>query len=347
MFLSVFTQHWRGRCLLIRILGVFCVVELFLLFLYTTDWVFLSRARHHPEYKTTASEADELVASHDTEHVTYPHDIYSSMKAGYAPHVYTYLIVKKYPHDPHAFTQGLLFHSSDTLYESTGAVGGPSTVREVSLLSGEIRKQTQVPGNFFAEGLTKLGSKLLMMTWQTNRGFYYEATSLQPIGEFITPLSDGWGITTFEDSLVVSDATTELHFMQVGSSTEEMTLNRSVTIKDGQRPIRFANELETVGGEIWANILERDCVARIDPFTGVVNGWIDLSGLSKKLDSSPQRPGVLNGIAYDRQGDRLFFTGKNWPNVFELRIIPHKTKSLSDVRSTCHPAFSLPHYGYP
>ena len=137
-----------------------CVVELFLLFLDTTDRVFLSRARHPPEYKTTASEADE--------HITYPRDIYSSMKAGYDPHVYTYLIVKKYPHDPRAFTQGLLFHSSDTLYESTGAVGGPSTVREVSLLSGEIRKQTQVPGNFFAGGSHEARQQALMMTWQTN-----------------------------------------------------------------------------------------------------------------------------------------------------------------------------------
>ena len=362
MVLPAFTSHRQGKCG-VRFFGNVCITSVILVFLTMLNTLVIFLAPRARENKSIAMENHELDDSHIISHLTgytktreeevflQSRERYSStinsVHDGYDPRLYTYRVVKKFPHDPHAFTQGLLFHSSDTLYESTGAVGGPSTVREVSLTTGEVRKQTQVPSKFFAEGLTLLGDKLLMTTWRTNRGFYYDATSLQPVGEFNTPLSDGWGIATFEDSLVISDATTELHFVDVGKSLEETTLNRSITIKDGGRPIRFANELETVEGEIWANILERDCVARIDPFTGDVNGWIDLSGLSEKLDSSPKRPGVLNGIAYDRQGDRIFFTGKNWPNLFELRITPHKTKTLEDVRSICHPALSLPHYGYP
>jgi glutaminyl-peptide cyclotransferase len=264
------------------------------------------------------------------------------------PDLYTYEVVHKFPHDESAFTQGLIFQYPDTLYESTGAVGGPSTLREVDLATGVVRKQVALPKTYFAEGLTFYDDKLLQIFWRNNIGIFYDPMTLKSLGTFQTPLSDGWGITVVDDELVISDSSTELRFLQPKTNDEgPLNLLASKTVQDGGSQIRFANELETVRGEIWANILERDCVMRINPKTGNVVGWINLSRLSHELDPGTLRPGVLNGIAYDATGDRIFLTGKNWANLFEVRLIRDNSTSLDTVRRLCHPAKRLPQYGYP
>ena len=312
------------------------------------------------------------------------------------PRVYTYKVVNKYKHDHTAFTQGLVYSvdSPDTLYESTGSVDGPSSVREVSLLTGDVRKKTELGKEHFAEGLTMTrDGKLAQITWRSNRGFYYDPKTLKQIGEFRTPLEDGWGLATDPsaaaatgakgggggggshgsddgaDAMIISDASHNLHFVknaggggggQLGGSGGggksgggAMTLSRSTPVKDHGRTIRFTNELETVGSEVWANVLERDCIARIDPKTGAVVGWILLSGLKALQDPAPgdggyRRDDVLNGIAYDGEKDRVFVTGKLWSNVFEIRLQElDQAENLNRARQVCWPAESLPEYGYP
>ena len=182
---------------------------------------------------------------------------------GVNPAVYRYEVVNKFPHDPTAFTQGFLYSHPDTIFESTGSVGGPSTVREVSLTTGEVRRKTELDMAYFAEGLTMYKGKLAQITWRNNRGFFYDPATLAKTGEFATPLKDGWGLTGDagdSDLLIVTDASKHLHFIDPGS--DPMSLTKSTVVTDGDKVVRFANELETIGGEVWANVLERDCVVR-------------------------------------------------------------------------------------
>eukprot|EP00740_Mantoniella_antarctica_P014937 CAMPEP_0181381268 /NCGR_PEP_ID=MMETSP1106-20121128/20027_1 /TAXON_ID=81844 /ORGANISM="Mantoniella antarctica, Strain SL-175" /LENGTH=356 /DNA_ID=CAMNT_0023500433 /DNA_START=45 /DNA_END=1110 /DNA_ORIENTATION=+ len=177
------------------------------------------------------------------------------------PRVYTYKVVNTYPHDPAAFTQGLVYRAPDTLFESTGGAGGaPSSVREVSLVTG-----TELGREHFAEGLTMHGGRLAQLTWRSNRGFYYDPETLEQVGEFRTPLEDGWGLAndTAGGGMVVTDASHNLHFVGgagLGPSGGAMTLARSTPVTDHGKALRFTNELEAVRGELWANVLERDCV---------------------------------------------------------------------------------------
>lgn len=275
------------------------------------------------------------------------------------PAVYRYEIVNKFPHDPTAFTQGFLFAPPDTVFESTGSVGGPSTVREVDLTTGEVRRRTELGRAYFAEGLTMYKGKLAQITWRNNRGFYYDPATLEKTGEFTTPLRDGWGLTTDvenSDLLIVTDASKHLHFVDP-TNAAKMTLSKSTVVTDGDKVVRFTNELETVGDEVWANVLERDCIARIDPRTGKVVGWIMLNDLKAMQDPAPGVRGVLNGIAYDAGADRVFVTGKMWSNVFEIKLVTVETSKVHDEASTnlalnearrvCWPEDSLPAYGYP
>lgn len=275
------------------------------------------------------------------------------------PAVYRYEIVNKFPHDPTAFTQGFLFSPPDTIFESTGSVGGPSTVREVDLTTGEVRRKNELDRAYFAEGLTMSKGKLAQITWRNNRGFYYDPATLEKIGEFTTPLRDGWGLTADvgnSDLLIITDASKHLHFVDP-TNPAKMTLTMSTVVTDGDKVVRFANELETVGGEVWANVLERDCIARIDPKSGKVIGWIVLNDLKAMQDPAPGVRGVLNGIAYDAGADRIFVTGKTWSNVFEIKLVAVETskmndeesttKALNEARRVCWPADSLPAYGYP
>jgi len=285
-----------------------------------------------------------------------------------SPSVWTYAVKNQYPHDPNAFTQGLVYQSPDTLLESTGSVGGASTVRRVDLRSGSVIDKRELDRAYFAEGLTVLPSsegltRLLsqstvdgkrrsiaaQIVWKKNRGFLYDAETLETVGEFRTPLSDGWGLTfdpNDPNAVIISDASDALSFVEVGEIGGDWRLKKKVKVRDGDRAIRFANELETVGKEIWANVIETECIARIDPESGTVIGWIDLTGIKALCDVSIGPGNVMNGIARDAENDRVFVTGKKWSSLFEIAVEPG-TASLEEVRERCWPATTLPQYGYP
>jgi glutamine cyclotransferase len=284
------------------------------------------------------------------------------------PKTYSFSVVRKFPHDPFAFTQGLVFLAPDTLFESTGSVGGPSTVREVDLTTGAVRNRRELSREHFAEGLALVsgGAELAQITWRSGRGFRYDRTTLEPIEAFDTPLEDGWGLTVDphdENRWIVTDASEHMRFVErprgAAEDDEEgedsdsrvassrLALAESVPVRDGDRSIRFTNELETIGEEVWANVIETECIARVDPRSGAVVGWVDMTGLRDALDpGAPTKAGVLNGIAADEKSGRIFVTGKNWPNLFEVTV--HETDAdLEEVRKTCWPPMSLPQYGYP
>ncbi|MGI8734923.1 MAG: glutaminyl-peptide cyclotransferase [Pyrinomonadaceae bacterium] len=223
-----------------------------------------------------------------------------------------YQIVKVYPHDPDAYTQGLVF-ANGNLLESTGREGH-SSLRLVELQTGRILNQVNVPTPYFAEGLALLNGKLFQLTWQHGVGFIYDATTFDKLGEFKYS-GEGWGLTTDGSSLILSDGTNRIRFLD----PETFKQTKSITVVDRGRAIDSLNELEYVRGEIYANIWHDERVVRIESGTGKVNGWIDLTGLRASSGVSDDE-GVLNGIAYDESNDRLFVTGKLWPKLFEIRL---------------------------
>ena len=227
--------------------------------------------------------------------------------------VYTYEIKNTYPHDRAAFTQGLVFRDG-FLWESTGQYGS-SSLRQVELQTGRVVKSVPVSREFFAEGMTIFGGKVYQLTWQEKRAFVYDAKDFRRVGEF-RYAGEGWGLTHDGESLVMSDGTSTLRFLD----PETFAVRRALRVVDGNRPVEQLNELEYVRGEIFANVWQEDRVARIDPQTGQVTGWIDLRGLLSASDARGDED-VLNGIAYDEQSDRLFVTGKLWPKLFEIRLV--------------------------
>ena len=231
--------------------------------------------------------------------------------AGPTP-VYGYEVVNTFPHDPGAFTQGLIYHDG-ALVESTG-IESRSTLRRVELRTGKVLLKVDVPPYFFAEGLTLFGGKLYQLTWKGEKGFVYDAASLRKVGEF-PYRGEGWGLTHDADSLILSDGSDQLRFID----PSDYRVKRTLSVRDGDAPVYELNELEYVKGEIYANVWHQDRVARIDPQTGLVRGWIDLKGLLRPGETSDPEA-VLNGIAYDEAGDRLFVTGKLWPKLFEVRL---------------------------
>ena len=227
--------------------------------------------------------------------------------------VYTYEITNTYPHDRAAFTQGLVFRDG-FLWESTGQYGS-SSLRQVELKTGRVLRSVPVSREFFAEGMTIFGGKVYQLTWQEKRAFVYDAKDFRRVGEF-RYAGEGWGLTHDGESLVMSDGTSTLRFLD----PETFTVRRAVRVVDGSRPVEQLNELEYVRGEIFANVWQEDRVARIDPRTGRVLGWVDLAGLLRPADARGDED-VLNGIAYDEASDRLFVTGKLWPKLFEIRLV--------------------------
>jgi glutamine cyclotransferase len=227
--------------------------------------------------------------------------------------VYIYEIKNSYPHDRAAFTQGLVFRDG-FLWESTGQYGS-SSLRQVELATGRVLRSVPVSREFFAEGMTIFGGKVYQLTWQEKRAFVYDAKDFRRVGEFKYE-GEGWGLTHDGESLVMSDGTSTLRFLD----PETFAVRRTVRVEDRGRPVAQLNELEYVRGEIFANVWQEDRVARIDPRTGRVTGWIDLRGLLRESDARGDED-VLNGIAYDESGDRLFVTGKLWPKLFEIRLI--------------------------
>ena len=225
---------------------------------------------------------------------------------------YGYEVVNTYPHDAQAFTQGLIFQDG-ALVESTG-LEQHSTLRRVELQTGKVLQKVDVSPYFFAEGMTLYGGKIYQLTWKGEKGFVYDPKTFEKTGEF-KYTGEGWGLTHDADSLILSDGTAEIRF--IDPNTYEV--KRSISVKDSGRRVEELNELEYVKGEIYANVWHENRVARIDPKDGRVTGWIDLSGLLKPGDTTDEEA-VLNGIAYDEQGDRLFVTGKLWPKLFEIKL---------------------------
>ena len=224
---------------------------------------------------------------------------------------YGYTVVHAFPHDPKAFTEGLFFLDG-FLYEGTG-MPGASSIRKVRLETGEVLQQRDIPYPYFGEGIVDWGDRLLELTWQGQTGFIYDLATFAPKGEFAYP-GEGWSLTQDGRRIIMSDGTPELRFLDPGTLRETGRL----TVTDEGRPVQKVNELEWVKGEIYADVWHRDEIARIDPATGKVTGWIDLTGLWPGSDHEEK---TLNGIAYDLRRDRLFVTGKYWPQVFEIRLV--------------------------
>ncbi len=233
-----------------------------------------------------------------------------SISSAGAP-VYRFKIVRTYPHDPKAFTQGLVMDGK-VLYEGTG-LHGRSSLRKVDLKTGRILKIHNLASAYFGEGITLVGDRIVQLTWESRKGFVYEKNSFRLVEEFGYE-TEGWGITFNGRDLIMSDGTPFLRFLD----PKTFKINRVVPVRSEGQPLWYINELEYIGGEVYANILDRDWVARISPETGDVTGWVDLTGLRKSLRGAPA--GVLNGIAYRAETKTLLVTGKNWPKLFEIRI---------------------------
>lgn len=234
----------------------------------------------------------------------------------YPAPVVGYRIVNTYPHDPSAFTQGLVF-ADGVLYEGTG-LRGQSSLRKVDLKTGTILQVRQLPVRFFGEGITIYGNRVIQLTWRAKVGFVYHKQTFQLLDTF-NYSTEGWGITHDGRSLIISDGTSTLYLLDPQTFREVGRLE--VHTRDG--PVSRLNELEYVQGEIYANIWKTDRIARISPQTGEVAGWIDLERLLKPEDRY-RRIDVLNGIAYDVKNDRLFVTGKLWPKLFEIELVVPK-----------------------
>jgi glutamine cyclotransferase len=226
--------------------------------------------------------------------------------------VYTYKVVNTYPHDRSAFTEGLVFEDG-LLYEGTG-LQGYSTLRRVKLETGEILQICELPPQFFGEGVTIYGDKIIQLTWQSHIGFVYDKYSFKLLQEFNYP-DEGWGITHDGKHLIMSDGTETLHFLDP-ETFEEIS---QIEVYANDIPVTKINELEYIQGEIYANIWQTERIARIDPLTAQVVGWIDLKGILSPEDHS-ETVDVLNGIAYDTKNNRLFATGKFWPKLFEIEL---------------------------
>ena len=225
----------------------------------------------------------------------------------------TYRAVHVYPHDPQAYTQGLIYLDGH-LYESTGR-NGHSTLRMVDLDSGRVLQSNPLPAKCFGEGLTDWGSHLIQLTWQSHVGFVYDRFSFRVIRTFFYPW-EGWGLTHDSRHLILSDGTSVLHLLDPSTFQEA----GKISVTDQGQPVLNLNELEYIHGEIYANVWQTDRIARISPATGQVLAWIDLSGLLPSAERQDSNA-VLNGIAYDSQHDRLFVTGKLWPRLYQIRLV--------------------------
>jgi len=230
-----------------------------------------------------------------------------------SPYHYTYRVINSFPHDAEALTQGLVFDNG-TLFEGTG-LHGKSTLREVELETGVVLRSLFLASQYFGEGITIYKDQVIQLSWRSNTGFLYDKDSFELLQTFSYP-TEGWGITYDGVHLIVSDGTSTLYFWDPVTFEE---IGR-IEVHDQDGPVTRLNELEYVRGEVFANIYYTDRVARINPHTGRVIGWINLEGL---LDSEEGvvSAGVLNGIAYDAENDRLFVTGKRWPKLLEIRLI--------------------------
>lgn len=235
---------------------------------------------------------------------------------------YTFKVIHAYPHDPQAFTQGLVYHDG-FLYEGTGR-NGQSSLRKVHLETGEVLQKIDVPQEYFGEGIAFNKNEIIQLTWLSHTGFVYDAADFHLLRQFSYP-GEGWGLATGtapgKTELFMSDGTSEIRVLDPATLAEK----RRFIVRDGGKPIDQLNELEVVEGELFANIWNTDKIARISPQTGKVLGWINLKGLLSPMYRL--EPGaVLNGIAYDPARKRLFVTGKLWPQLYEIRLVSKPAK---------------------
>nr|WP_294557476.1 glutaminyl-peptide cyclotransferase [uncultured Rhodopila sp.] len=228
---------------------------------------------------------------------------------------YGFTVVKAYPHDPAAFTEGLLFQNG-YLYESTG-LEGRSSIRKEKLETGKVIREHNLDPKYFGEGIVIWKNKLIGLTYTTGIGFVYDAATFRPLSDFHYK-GEGWALTRDSTRLYMSDGTSDLRIL------DPDTLNQigSIHVTCDGHPVRNLNELEWVKGEIFANIWKTPLIARIDPATGAVTGLIDASALGVRAASKDRTIDVLNGIAYDARADRLFVTGKLWPVLFQIKLSP-------------------------
>ena len=231
---------------------------------------------------------------------------------------YTYTVVNTYPHDPNAFTEGL-FYSDGFLYESTG-IDGASTLRQVNLTDGSVVREVALPQQYFGEGIAIVNSTIIQLTWQSNVGFIYDKNTFAVLGNF-TYSTEGWGLTFDGAHLIMSDGTDHLYFL------DPTTFQRTsqIQVHDGKTDVTQINELEYINGEVYANIWHTNNIAIINPKTGQVTAWINLTGLPDENNSD--YTAVLNGIAYDQQNSRLFVTGKDWSSLYQIQLVPQATST--------------------
>ena len=227
---------------------------------------------------------------------------------------YGYRIINVYPHDKDAFTQGLVYEDG-YLYEGTGRFGY-SSLRKVELETGTVVQIHKLSSEYFGEGITIFNNKIFQLTWQSYTGFVYDKENFLFLDNFYYS-TEGWGITHDGNYFIFSDGTATLHFLDPETYQEV----KSIEVQAENTPVINLNELEFIKGEIFANVLPTDKIARIDPETGKVVGWINLAGLLGPDQYNPQ-VNILNGIAYDSKNGRLFVTGKFWPKLFEIELIP-------------------------
>jgi glutamine cyclotransferase len=231
------------------------------------------------------------------------------------PLTFGYRVVTEYPHDRRAFTQGLVYVDG-VMYEGTGLYG-ESTLRRVDVETGEVLQGVGLGEEYFGEGIAVLGDRIYQLTWKNGICLVFDRESFELLEAFPYD-TEGWGLTTDGERLIMSDGTNRLFIRDAETFAELDTID----VYDGVRAIWNLNELEIVNGEIWANVWQTDRIARIDPETGQLIGWIDLTGLLSESDRGRHRVDVLNGIAHDPETDRLFVTGKLWPKLFEIEIVP-------------------------
>jgi glutaminyl-peptide cyclotransferase len=226
---------------------------------------------------------------------------------------YGYEVVRSYPHDREAFTQGLIFRDG-VFYEGTG-LEGRSGIRKVKLETGEVLQAKPLSRTYFGEGITEWKGQIVQLTWKSEVAFVYDMKTFEPIKQW-TYTGEGWGLTHDGTRLIMSDGSSALRFIDPATLKE----TGRITVRDANGPVEHLNELEYVKGEIFANVWYTERIARISPKDGRITGWIDLTGLLSAAERGT-RDAVLNGIAYDAAGDRLFVTGKLWPRVFEIKLV--------------------------
>lgn len=228
--------------------------------------------------------------------------------------VFTYKVVAKYPHSTHSYTEGFLYLNGN-FYEGTG-LKGHSEILVTDPATGQVQQHVEIPPQYFGEGIVNWGPNLLEWTWQSHTGFVIDRFSLRTLHEFHYT-GEGWGMTRTDRQIITSDGTSTLRFRNPETFAEQ----RHILVTDEGRPVDQLNELEYIRGVIYANVWNSDRIARISPKDGRVLSWIDCSGIlpaDQRVDSES----VLNGIAYDAQHDRIFITGKQWPTIFEIKVVP-------------------------